>query len=64
MIMVGGFVVSSWPRQHADAGYFLTAFSIEHGVGGWFLSGSAWNSFITTFEIALIAMPFTAASAS
>ena len=41
--------------------YFQTAFSVDHGVGGWFLSGSAWPSFLTTVEIALIAMPITAA---
>lgn len=41
--------------------YFLTAFSVDHGVGGWFLSGSAWPSFLTTLKLGLIAMPITAA---
>src|SRR5690606_30957784 len=41
--------------------YFLTAFSIDRGVGGWFLSGSAWSSFLTTMQLSVIAMPLTAA---
>ena len=61
MILIGGFVVSVGRDNTPTLEYFLTAFSIEKGVGGWFLSGSAWNSFIVTIEIALIAMPFTAA---
>jgi iron(III) transport system permease protein len=61
MILVGGFVVSVGRDNTPTLDYFWTAFSIEKGVGGWFLSGSAWNSFIVTIEVALIAMPFTAA---
>ena len=61
MILVGGFVVSVGRDNTPTLEYFWTAFSIEKGVGGWFLSGSAWNSFIVTIEVALIAMPFTAA---
>lgn len=61
MIMVGGFVESIGRDNSPTLRYFLTAFSISHGVGGWFLSGSAWSSFLTTIKIALIAMPFTAA---
>ncbi|HME22869.1 MAG TPA: iron ABC transporter permease [Acetobacteraceae bacterium] len=60
MILVGGFVVSVGRDNTPTLEYFWTAFSIERGVGGWFLSGSAWNSFIVTIEVALIAMPFTA----
>ncbi|MEO8714243.1 MAG: iron ABC transporter permease [Acetobacteraceae bacterium] len=60
-IMVGGFVESIGRDNTPTLRYLLTAFSVDHGVGGWFLSGSAWQSFITTIEIALIAMPFTAA---
>jgi iron(III) transport system permease protein len=60
MILVGGFVVSVGRDNTPTLDYFLTAFSIERGVGGWFLSGSAWNSFIVTIEVALIAMPFAA----
>ena len=61
IIMVGGFVESIGRDNTFTLRYFLTAFSVSHGVGGWFLSGSAWSSFLTTIEIALIAMPFTAA---
>ena len=60
MILIGGFVVSIGRDNTPTLEYFWTAFSIERGVGGWFLSGSAWNSFIVTIEVALIAMPFTA----
>ncbi len=60
MILIGGFVVSVGRDNTPTLEYFWTAFSIERGVGGWFLSGSAWNSFIVTIEVALIAMPFTA----
>jgi iron(III) transport system permease protein len=60
-ILIGGFLVSLGRDNTPTLEYFWTAFSIERGVGGWFLSGSAWNSFIVTVEIALIAMPFTAA---
>jgi iron(III) transport system permease protein len=61
IIMIGGFVESVGKDNTPTLRYFLTAFSISHGVGGWFLSGSAWSSFLTTIKIALIAMPFTAA---
>jgi len=61
IIMVGGFVESIGRDNTPTLRYFLTAFSVSHGVGGWFLSGSAWSSFLTTIKIALIAMPFTAA---
>lgn len=60
-IMLGGFVENIGRDDTPTLRYFLTAFSVEHGVGGWFLSGSAWNSLVTTFTIALVAMPFTAA---
>ena len=30
-------------------------------MGGWFLSGSAWSSFLTTMELSVVAMPLTAA---
>ncbi|HXP98330.1 MAG TPA: iron ABC transporter permease [Telmatospirillum sp.] len=59
-ILIGGFVDSVGRDNTPTLRHFLTAFSIDHGVGGWFLSGSAWNSLLTTFEIALISMPFTA----
>jgi iron(III) transport system permease protein len=60
MILVGGFVVSIGRDNTPTLEYLWTAFSFEKGVGGWFLSGSAWPSFVTTIELSLIAMPFTA----
>ena len=59
-IMVGGFVEQIGRDDTPTLRYFWTAFSIDHGVGGWFLSGSAWPSFLTTLELGLIAMPITA----
>ena len=61
IILGGGFVVSVGRDHTPTLKYFLTAFSIDHGVGGWFLSGSAWSSFITTMQLSALAMPLTAA---
>jgi len=61
IILAGGFVEQIGRDNTPTLHYFLTAFSIDRGIGGWFLSGSAWPSFITTIELALIAMPITAA---
>ena len=60
-ILVGGFVEQIGRDNTPTLRYFWTAFSVDRGVGGWFLSGSAWPSFLTTVELALIAMPVTAA---
>jgi iron(III) transport system permease protein len=60
-ILAGGFVEQVGRDNTPTLRYFLTAFSIDRGVGGWFLSGSAWPSFLTTAELSLIAMPITAA---
>jgi iron(III) transport system permease protein len=61
IILAGGFVVTFGRDNTPTLEYFWTAFSIERGVGGWFLSGSGWPSFITTMELALLSMPLTAA---
>ena len=61
IILGGGFVVQVGRDHTPTWKYFLTAFSIDHGVGGWFLSGSAWSSFITTMQLSVISMPLTAA---
>jgi iron(III) transport system permease protein len=60
-IFVGGFVEQIGRDNTPTIRYFLTAFGVDRGVGGWFLSGSAWPSFMTTAELSLIAMPVTAA---
>jgi iron(III) transport system permease protein len=59
-IMIGGFVEQIGRDNTPTLQYFLTAFGVDHGIGGWFLSGSAWPSFITTTELAMISMPLTA----
>ncbi len=61
IILAGGFVVTFGRDYTPTLEYFWTAFSIERGVAGWFLSGSGWRSFITTMELALLSMPVTAA---
>lgn len=61
-IVLGGGFVETIGRDHAPTWrHFLIAFGIDHGVGGWFLSGSAWNSFITTMQLSALSMPLTAA---
>ena len=60
IIMVYGFTVNFGRDNTLTLQYFLTTFGVEHGVGGWFLSGSAWSSFSTTLELAIVAMPLTA----
>ncbi len=61
IILAGGFVADIGRDNTPSLQYFWTAFSVERGVGGWFLSGSGWSSLITTMELALVAMPITAA---
>lgn len=61
IILGGGFVQSIGRDNTPTLQYFLTAFSIEKGVNGWFFSGSAWPSLLMTIGLALAAMPFTAA---
>jgi iron(III) transport system permease protein len=61
IILAGGFVHQIGRDNTPTLQYFLTAFSVEKGVGGWFLSGSAWPSLTMTVTLALISMPFTAA---
>ncbi len=58
-ILAGGFLEQIGRDNTPTLRYFLTAFSVDHGVGGWFLSGSAWPSFLTTAKLSLIAMPIT-----
>jgi iron(III) transport system permease protein len=60
-ILIGGFVEQIGRDNTPTLRYFWTAFSVDHGVGGWFLSGSAWPSFFMTAKLSLIAMPLTAA---
>lgn len=61
IIAVGGFVNAVGNDNTPTLRHLLTAFSVERGAYGWFLSGSAWSSLITTLGVALLAMPLTAA---
>jgi iron(III) transport system permease protein len=61
MILAGG-LVKAMGRDHTPTlEHYLTGFRIEMTPRGLFFSGSAWNSFFATVEIALIAAPLTAA---
>lgn len=61
IIMVGGFVSAIGSDNSLTLKHFLTAFAIGQSDHGWYLAGSAWNSLITTLEVALLAMVPTAA---
>lgn len=60
IILFGGFVKTIGSDNTPTLAYFLTAFRVSQGEHGWVLSGSAWNSLLTTLRVALIAMPLTA----
>ncbi|HEY9346722.1 MAG TPA: iron ABC transporter permease, partial [Inquilinus sp.] len=60
IIMVGGFVSAIGSDNTLTLKHFLTAFAIGDSDHGWYLAGSAWNSLITTLEVALLAMVPTA----
>ena len=61
IIFVGGFVVSLGRDYTPTLRHFETAFKITNSDFGWQFSGSAWNSFFATLEVAAISTPFTAA---
>jgi iron(III) transport system permease protein len=61
MILAGGFVKSMGRDHTPTLEHYLTGFRIEMTPRGLFFSGSAWNSFFATIEIAAIAAPITAA---
>lgn len=60
MIMVGGFVQSWGLDNSLTLEHYIHAFRITLQEGHLVWSGVAWNSFLTTIEIALIAAPLTA----
>jgi iron(III) transport system permease protein len=59
-ILVGGFVRSMGRDYAPTLQHYLTGFRVEMTPRGLFFSGSAWNSFFATIEIAAIAAPITA----
>jgi iron(III) transport system permease protein len=60
-ILVGGFVRATGRDYTPTLDHYLTGFRIEMTPRGLFFSGSAWNSFFATVEIAAISAPITAA---
>ncbi|WP_407050854.1 ABC transporter permease [Methyloraptor flagellatus] len=61
IILAGGFVAAIGSDNTPTLKHFVTAFAIGSGDHGWFLSGSAWNSLITTLQVAVLSMIPTAA---
>jgi iron(III) transport system permease protein len=61
VIIVGGFVRSIGRDYTPTLEHLLTAFRIETTDRGLYFAGSAWDSFLTTFKIASLAAPLTAA---
>ena len=61
MIVYGSFVELWGVRNTLTFKHYITAFSVKLTEGGVRWTGSAWDSFWTTLEIAAIAAPFTAA---
>ncbi len=61
MIVFGSFV-ELWGVNHSlTFKHYLTAFSVGWTEHGLHLSGPAWDSFLTTLEVAAVAAPLTAA---
>ena len=60
-ILVGAFVKTMGRDYTPTLAHFWTAFGIESTARGLHFTGSAWNSFLATLQISLIAAPLTAA---
>lgn len=61
MIVYGSFVDLWGVRNDLTFKHYLTAFALEFGENGVEWTGSAWDSFWTTLQIASISAPLTAA---
>ena len=61
MIVYGSFVELWGVRNTLTLKHYITAFSIRFNEHGLHWSGSAWDSFWTTIQIAAVAAPLTAA---
>jgi iron(III) transport system permease protein len=61
VILIGGFVRAMGRDYTPTLLHYRTGFSVEMTERGLFFSGSAWDSFFATIEIAAIAAPLTAA---
>ena len=60
MILYGSFVELWGVRNTLTFKHYLTAFSVRMSENGLRWTGSAWDSFFTTLQIAAIAAPLTA----
>ncbi|MCP4318710.1 MAG: iron ABC transporter permease [Hyphomicrobiales bacterium] len=61
MIVYGSFVELWGVNNALTFKHYLTAFSVKFGEHGVHWSGSAWDSFWTTLQIAAVSAPLTAA---
>nr|WP_256515460.1 iron ABC transporter permease [Alsobacter ponti] len=61
LILVGGFVRSLGRDYTPTLNHYLTAFRIDSGASGLRFTGSAWDSFFATVQVAALAAPVTAA---
>jgi iron(III) transport system permease protein len=60
VILVGGFVRSMGRDYSPTLDHFLTGFRVEATRDGLHLSGSAWDSFLSTLQVAAVSAPLTA----
>jgi iron(III) transport system permease protein len=60
IILFGAFVRAVGRDHTFTLEHFWTGFAVEQTSRGWLFSGSAWNSFWTTLEIAIVSAPLTA----
>ncbi|MGL4323866.1 MAG: ABC transporter permease [Beijerinckiaceae bacterium] len=60
IILMGAFVKAMGRDHTFTLEHFITAFRIEMTDRGWFFSGSAWDSFLTTIKVAAYSAPLTA----
>ncbi len=61
VILIGGFVKDiGRGDMTATFTHFAAGFGVEWGPRGLFFSGSAWDSFFTTIEVAAVSAPLTA----
>ena len=61
IVIIGGFVRAMGRDYTLTLEHFLTGFRVESTPRGLFFSGSAWNSLITTIQVAALSAPLTAA---
>jgi iron(III) transport system permease protein len=61
IILIGGFVRTMGRDYTPTLEHFLTGFRIETTERGFFFSGSAWDSFFATLQVATLSAPITAA---